>query len=1422
MRTHRRFRAPRVPTGPTSRLTTSRLTTFILAAVALAIAPLAGPALAAHTPDPTSVTVAGDLQDELGCPGDWQPDCAATHLTYDSDDDVWQGTFSVPAGMWQYKAPLNDSWTENYGAGGVRDGANILLDLGAETAVKFYYDHETHWITDNVNQTIYTAPGNFQSELGCPGDWDPSCLRSWLEDPDGDGIYTFVTRSLPAGSYEVKVAANESWDLNWGAGGVQNGPNIPFTVTADCSAVLFSFDASSKILTVGPAPAPPQPGLVTIPGSFQDELGCPGDWQPWCSLTDLSFDAEDTVWQGTFSIPAGNWEYKAALNGSWDVNYGANAQQNGPNLQLSLAAPQNVKFYYDHETHWVTDNVGSRIVTAAGNFQSELGCSGDWQPWCLASWLEDPDGDGLFTFSARLPAGNYEVKAALNEGWDENYGAGGVPGGPNIGFSVPQACSEVFFTFDSATNVLTAGAQGAPMGNINRAQAYWLLEDTLAWNVPVVAGNTYLLHWEPNGELSLSAEGVQGGQSITLTPDPAGLPADVRAKFPHLAALPAFRIGAADLPLVPEILRARTAVSATGFDSSLVDATGLQIPGVLDDLYTCNGELGVVWNAAVPTLAVWAPTARDVSLLLFDDADPASTPVAVAMTLDPETGVWSVTGDATWNRKYYLYEVTVYAPTAQRVEVNRVTDPYSLSLAADSRRSQIVNLDDADLKPAGWDALVKPALGAPEDIVLYELHVRDFSIADATVPAAERGTFAAFGQPGSNGMQHLASLAQAGLTHIHLLPAFDFATVPERRGDQLTPGDLSVYPPDSEEPQAAIAAIADQDGFNWGYDPYHYTVPEGSYSTDPDGPARIREFREMVSGLAQAGLRTVMDVVYNHTNSAGQNDKSVLDKIVPGYYHRLNGDGQIETSSCCPNTASEHNMMEKLMVDSLTVWARDYKVDGFRFDLMGHHMKRNILKVRDTLQALTPAADGVDGSKIYLYGEGWNFGEVANGARGENAIQANMAGTGIGTFSDRLRDAVRGGNPFGGLREQGFANGLYYDSNGQPQGDEFAKLMLLTDQIRVGLAGNLAAYTFVDRNGDLVTGSQVDYNGQPAGYTQDPQEVITYIAAHDNETLYDANQYKIPAGTAMADRVRIQNLGISVVGLGQGIPFFHAGMEALRSKSLDRDSYNSGDWFNQLDWTFTDNGWGHGLPTAEKNESSWPLIAPLLADPALKPAPSDILAAVAHTRETLAIRKSTPLFRLPTGAEIESRVAFHNTGPGQIPGLVAMSITDTDGSVDRQIEQVLVLWNVNDAPLDFAPAGLQAADFTLHPILAGSADPVVRTASWDGATGTFSVPGRTVAVFEAKRPIAEQLALLIGDVDALEAAGSLNQGQANALRVKLQGAIDALVKGQEAVAKNRLGAFENQVESLVTDGVLSPEEGALLLTRAAAILACLG
>ncbi|HID54182.1 MAG TPA: pullulanase-type alpha-1,6-glucosidase [Anaerolineae bacterium] len=1034
----------------------------------------------------------------------------------------------------------------------------------------------------------------------------------------------------------------------------------------------------------------------------------------------------------------------------WDVNFGQNAERDGANIPLTLAEDTAVAYLFDHNTGWVADSVNNLIANVPGDFQDEIGCPGDWQPDCLRSWLQDPDGDGNYIFrTTAIPAGSYEAKVAVGQSWAENYGEAGTPDGANISFSVPEDDTLVTFIWNSGSKLLTiaVGEGGGVKGNIAEQRAHWVSRDTIAWKIEDEPDSEYFFHYDPRGgAFSLGPGGIQGGEAVPLTVDPDGLPDDVVAKFPHLRGYTALKFDTEDLGFARIALKGQTAVSAQDSVGQILDATGLQIPGVLDDLYTYDGALGVVWDGETPSLNLWAPTARLVKLHLFADSDPATKAEITIMRVDPDTGVWHIEGEPDWRNKFYLYEVQVYVP-GEGVVANLVTDPYSLSLSPNSQRSQIVNLADPALLPDGWDDLEKPPLAAPEDISIYELHLRDFSMNDDSVPDELKGTFAAFTLPDSNGMKHLRALAEAGLTHLHLLPAFDIATVNEDKSTWESPdfAELAQFPPDSEEQQALVEAAADKDGFNWGYDPLHYTVPEGSYATDPDGPQRIVEFRQMVQALNRIGLRLVMDVVYNHTNAAGQSENAVLDRIVPGYYHRLNNAGKVERSTCCANTATEHNMMRKLMVDSVLTWATAYQVDGFRFDLMGHHMKVDMLAVRQALDELTLEEDGVDGKAIYIYGEGWNFGEVADNARGINATQLNMAGTGIGTFNDRIRDAIRGGNPFGDYEKQGFINGLYTDPNESDQGseaDQLAKLLELSDHIRVGLAGNLKVYELVNAAGESVTGKQILYNGQFAGYTEDPQENIVYASAHDNETLFDAIQYKAPASAALEDRVRMQNLGLSIVALSQGVPFFHAGSDMLRSKDFDRDSFNSGDWFNRLDFTYASNNWGVGLPVAGKNKENWPLQQPRLANPDLAPDKEAILQNVTYFQEILAIRNSSPLFRLQTAEEIMARVRFHNTGPEQIPGLIVMSIADTVGAdLDEARDGIVVLFNASPEAQTFTIAELAGTPYELHPIQQNGADARLQEAGYEAATGTFTVPARTTAVFQALQSEAEEEAV---------------------------------------------------------------------------------
>ncbi|MEH0109495.1 pullulanase-type alpha-1,6-glucosidase [Tersicoccus sp. MR15.9] len=1084
-----------------------------------------------------------------------------------------------------------------------------------------------------------------------------------------------------------------------------------------------------------------EPDAVSVPGSFGSEAGCAADWSADCDQVQLHRRA-DGDWSTTLTLPAGSYEYKVAIDKSWNENYGAGGAAGGANITLTVPADHTtVTFAYDPVTHYASTDADHPIAVAVGDFQSELGCSSDWAPDCLKSWLTDPDGDGIATFTtSAIPAGDWQVKTATNLSWDVNYGKDGVASGENIPFTVAKTGDRTTFSYNEGTHVLSVLA-GNGLPSVRKLGGYWLSRDTIAWKPSTDAAiASYALYAAPDGGLTPTPTGIDGGTRFPLTADPAGLPTSLKTTFPAQAGLPALHLDATTAAKAGDLLTGQVAVAAFDADGRLVDATGLQTPGVLDDIDAgaAHRVLGPTFTGATPSLALWAPTAQQVSVKLYDSAtatDPSST---VPLTRGAD-GVWTATGTPAWTGNFYQYDVQVYVPETARVEHNLVTDPYSVALSQNSTRSLLADLNSPALKPAGWNTLRKPRIGAPVDQTISELHVRDFSVGDPTVPAGDRGTYAAFGDTSSNAVKHLKSLARAGMTTVHLLPAADFASssVDEDKSTWQSPNcDLPSYPPASDQQQACVTATADKDGYNWGYDPQHYTVPEGSYATDPQGAARTREFRGMVSNLNRDGLRVVMDVVYNHTSDSGQAGTNDLDRIVPGYYHRLDATGKVTTSTCCSDTASEHTMMGKLLVDSVLTWAKQYKVDGFRFDLMSFTPKQVIVDLRKQLDALTPSKDGVDGKSIYLYGEGWNFGTVADNALFTQASQANMGGTGVGTFNDRIRDAVRGGK-FDDVdpRRQGWASGLYTDPNGDAVNgsvsDQLAALGNAEDLIKVGLTGNLADYRFTAANGKTVTGSQVDYNGAPAGYTAEPQEAVNYVDAHDNETLYDFLTYKLPQSTSMADRIRMQTLALSTTALSQGVSFWQAGTEALRSKSFDGNSYNSGDWFNALDPSLSTNGFGKGLPPAASNQARWPYAKPLLEDAKLKPTAADLATAESASEALLTIRKTSPLLHLGSAALIQQKVSFPNSGASATPGVIVERIDDTVGpNVDRARKGQVIVFNAGTTATTQTVPAMKNARVILNPVQLLSKDKVVKTARFDRRTGTFTVPARTVAVFD--------------------------------------------------------------------------------------------
>ena len=852
-----------------------------------------------------------------------------------------------------------------------------------------------------------------------------------------------------------------------------------------------------------------------------------------------------------------------------------------------------------------------------------------------------------------------------------------------------------------------------PGFSISNAAGHWLDATTLLWDqdyssVKLLASTDALL------DDSFTAD-------LTLTLSPTSLTAAQQQRVPHLAGWHAYQLNATASELA-QLVKSQLVIAAFDNEQQPITASYVQQAKALDSLYTNSADdadeqtLGLQYSADAITLQVWAPTASQLLLKVYnqDKSLFASYPMQ-----EGADGVWQYQAPLSVDRKYYQFEVTAYHPLSKRIESMTATDPYSVNTSANGRYSQFVNLDDSELAPAGWYGRAVPEIAAAEDAVILEAHLRDLSITDNTVSSTNRGKYLAVTETGSASHQYLQRLADAGVTHFHMLPANDIATIDERDSSQInltsTVAELCQRAPsasvcgtvsasstlleafESFDATGTAAASLTQtlrglDGFNWGYDPHHFNVVEGSYASDPDSTARITEFRQMVQSLQAMGLRVVLDVVYNHTSASGLYDNSVFDKLVPGYYHRYNEvSGDMERSTCCENTAPEHKMMAKFIRESLVHWAKHYGLDGFRFDIMGHLPAQLLLDARSAVAAIDP--------DTYFYGEGWNFGEVANNRLFTQATQANLAGTEIGTYNDRPRDT---------LRDAALSQSSVNLQN--------------ADHIRLGLAGTLKDYVLEDKDGQRREG----YRFSQSAYGGDPADIINYVDKHDNETLWDKLQYALPDSMSIDNRRRVHNMTAAVPLLSQGIPFFQLGIDLLRSKSLDRNSYDSGDWYNRVHYDTSSNNWNIGLPMAQDNPDQ-ARIAALAANSNIAANSSVISTARDVFAEYLQIRRDSPLLRLQTADDIIARVGFYNTGPAQTPGVIVMSLDDGIGlaDLDPNVDAMLVIINGTGASISHNIAA--ANGFELHALQQQSADLQIRQAT--AAAGQFSVPAYTAAVF---------------------------------------------------------------------------------------------
>ena len=540
---------------------------------------------------------------------------------------------------------------------------------------------------------------------------------------------------------------------------------------------------------------------------------------------------------------------------------------------------------------------------------------------------------------------------------------------------------------------------------------------------------------------------------------------------------------------------------------------------VFAENYNYDGELGVELTATQTIFRLWAPTASSVKLNLFDAGNGGAATKTVELQRG-EKGVWTHTENSNLNGKYYTYTVATSAGTQEAV------DPYAVSAGVNGNRGMILDLDSTD--PNGWtNDLFVPSTATDgkfnyTDAELWEIHVRDFSntITDSKLPANYRGKFMAFtvtGLKNSAGIPvGVDYLKELGITHVHLMPSYDYSTVDEASGT----------------------------GFNWGYDPKNYNVPEGSYSTNPnDGSVRVNEFKQMVAALHAQGIGVVMDVVYNHTSGLDSN----LNKIVPYYYYRFKTDGKASNGSGCGNeTASDRFMFRKYMIDSVTYWMKEYNVDGFRFDLMGLHDTATMQEIEQAVHAINPNA--------LIYGEGWTGGgttldtgdqsTLAN-IRIVNSKVGGVSGNhtnGIAMFNDVLRDAIKGST---NGSDTGFATGAQGSYSGM---------------IRFGVNGGVANPAFGTANNK---GSWTAYN---------PTNIVNYASAHDNLSLWDKICYAYgEEASTLEDRLARNRLAAAIVQTSLGIPFMQAGEEMLRDKknangTYNENSYNSPDSVNNLKW----------------------------------------------------------------------------------------------------------------------------------------------------------------------------------------------------------------------------------------------------------------
>lgn len=618
-----------------------------------------------------------------------------------------------------------------------------------------------------------------------------------------------------------------------------------------------------------------------------------------------------------------------------------------------------------------------------------------------------------------------------------------------------------------------------------------------------------------------------------------------------------------------------------------IELSGLYDSEVFENEFGYEGILGAIYSSESTDFKIWSPVADQVTLNLYESGIGDTLIESIPMNKSTK-GVWSAIKEGDLHGVYYTYSVSIDGISKETY------DPNAVGAGVNGDRSMVVDFERTG--PSGWSEDNGPVYKKMNDIIVYEMHIRDFSIhpssgienAGKYLGVVERDTQTDDGVP--TGLSHLKEL---GVTHVQILPMYDFNSIDE--------------------------SALGNNVFNWGYDPKNYNVPEGSYSSDPfNGEVRIKEMKQMIKGLHDENIGVIMDVVYNHTALSGDSN---LTQIMPDYYYRMNNGVYSNASGTGNETASERIMVRKLILDSLKHWVIEYHVDGFRFDLMGVHDIETMKLIESELRAINP--------DIILYGEGWTGG-ASTLPDSERLIKANMRSVDrIGAFGDEMRDGIKG-HVFN-AEEGGFAGGAV----GFEESVKFGVVgAVFHPQINYGL---------------------VNYSEKP--WASHPSQSVNYVSAHDNLTLWDKFLVTNPDATD-AERTQMQKLSNAIVMTSQGMPFLHAGVDFLRTKSGDHNSYKSPDAINQLDWSRK----------------------------------SEYREVFEYYKGLIELRKAYPSMRLETQQEIEEWITFFdNTEDSlvEIENQMVGYMIHKDADPEKE-ETLLLLFNGSDGDIE---VNLPGADY---------------------------------------------------------------------------------------------------------------------------------